>query len=72
MILIKFTTYLIMFLIKEILNCKTYINNFFVGTKLVKNFNDYLFINKNKEIFKDEFLNKYIKLNTKIWKKKNY
>ena len=70
MILIKFTTYLIMFLIKEILNCKTYINNFFVGTKLVKNFNDYLFINKNKEIFKDEFLNKYIKLNTKIWKKK--
>jgi hypothetical protein len=59
-----------MFLIKEILNCKTYINNFFVGTKLVKNFNDYLFINKNKEFFKDEFLNKYIKLNTKIWKKK--
>jgi len=70
MILIKFTTYLIMFLIKEILNCKTYVNNFFVGVKLVKNFNDYIFINKNKEIFKDEFLNKYIKLNTKIWKKK--
>ena len=66
MIIIKFTTYLTMFLVSEILNCKTYINNFFYRIKLIDGFKNYLFINKNKEIFKDKFLNNYIRLNAKI------
>ena len=70
MILIKFTIYLIMFLINEILNYKIYISNFFYRIKLIKSFKDCLFGSKNNEIFQNKFINKYIKINKKNFQKK--
>jgi hypothetical protein len=69
MSVIKFIAYLAMFIIKEIFSFKTYINNLFILIKKQKKV--YLFFLKKKtlEIFLDKNINRYIRLNSKIWKK---
>ena len=69
MSVIKFIAYLAMFIIKEILNLKTYINNLFIIIKKQKKVYQFFAKKKTLEIFLDKNINSYIRLNSKIWKK---
>lgn len=68
----KFIVYLLMFLIKEILNSKIYINNLFILVKKLRKPYEYFYKNKNLEIFSDKNLNSYIRLNSKIWENNRF
>ena len=65
----KFIAYLAMFIIKEIFNFKIYINNLFTLIKKKKKSYQFFFKNKTLEIFLDKNINRYIRLNSKIWEK---
>lgn len=64
---LKLIAYLVMFLIKEILDFKIYINNLFILIKKLRKPYEYFFKNEKLEIFSDKNLNSYIQLNSKIW-----
>tara|TARA_B100000989_G_scaffold297931_1_gene285310 strand:- start:386 stop:2125 length:1740 start_codon:yes stop_codon:yes gene_type:complete len=63
--------YLTIFFVKEFLNLKRLLGDIIVIFRLCKN-PIHFFINKKKIIFSDENLNKYLKLNTEIWRKEKY
>ena len=65
----KFIAYLAMFIIKEILNFKIYVNNLFILIKKQKKSYQFFFKNKILEIFLDKNIKRYIRLNSKIWEK---
>ena len=63
--------YLTIFFVKEFFNLKRLLEDIIVIFRLCKN-PIHFFINKKKIIFSDENLNKYLKLNTEIWRKEKY